>query len=72
MAAIEVRKREGESSGSLIYRFTKRAQHSGIIREAKKRRFHARPVSRLKRRASAIHRFRKREDFERMKKLGLV
>lgn len=69
---MEVRKKENESASSLIYRFTKKTQQSGILKEAKKRRFHSRPVSRIKRKFSAIHRAHKRADFERAKKLGLV
>ncbi|MEK7555163.1 MAG: hypothetical protein AAB518_04240 [Patescibacteria group bacterium] len=69
---MEVRKRSSESSSSLIYRFTRRTQQSGISREARRRRFHARPESRLRRRLSALHRAKKRKDFERAKKLGIA
>ena len=69
---MEVRKREGESSSSLIYRFTRRAQQTGVIREAKKRRFHKRPISRAKRRSSALHRVHRRVEFQRAKKLGIA
>ncbi len=69
---MEVRKRSTESSSSLIYRFTRRTQQSGIIREARRRRFRARPESQLHRRLSALHRAKKREDFERAKKLGIA
>jgi len=67
---MEIRKRENESSTSLIYRFTKKVQQSGVLREAKKRRFHARPESRIKRKQSALHRAKKKVEFERSKKLG--
>ncbi len=69
---VEIKKREGESSSSLIYRFTKKVQQSGVFREIKKRRFHERPVSRIKRRLSALHRTGKRVEFERAKKLGIT
>lgn len=69
---IEVRKKEGESTGSLIHRFTKRMQQSGVLKEAKRRRFQHRPANRLKRRRSALHREQKRSEVERMKKLGLL
>jgi ribosomal protein S21 len=55
----------------MIYRFTKKAQQSGVIREAKRRRFEVRPLSRVKIRLSAIHRARKRTEFERLRKLGI-
>ena len=69
---MQVKKRENETSSSLIYRFTKRVQQSGILKEAKKRRFHKRPETRIKRRLSAIHRAGKKKEFERAKKFGLV
>ncbi len=69
---MEVKKRENETASSLIYRFTKRTQQSGILREVKKRRFETRSISRLKRRRSAIHRAEKRVEFVRAKKLGIL
>lgn len=67
---MEVRKKEGEAVGSLIYRFLKRVQQSGVLREAKKRRFRGRPQNRLKRKISALHREQKKKELERAKKLG--
>jgi ribosomal protein S21 len=69
---IEVRKKEGESASTMIYRFTKRIQHSGVLKEAKKRRFSRRPINRNKRRLSALHRETKKKEVERMRKLGLL
>lgn len=69
---MEVKKKEGESVSSMIYRFTKRTQQTGILKEAKKRRFYERPVSRVKRKLSALHRARKKDEFEKDKKLGLI
>ncbi len=70
--AIEVRKREGEAGAALLYSFTRRVKRSGILKEMRSRKFRARPVSRIKRRSSAIHREEKRVEVERMKKLGLL
>jgi ribosomal protein S21 len=70
--AIEVRKKEGESGNSLLYSFTRRVKRSGILKEVRKRKFHSRTTSRIKRRLSAIHRDAKRVEVERMKKLGLL
>ena len=69
---MEVKRREGESIGSFIYRFTKKIQRSGVLREAKKRRFFERPVSKRKRRLSAIHREKKRLEREKLRKLGKI
>ncbi|MBI2025109.1 MAG: 30S ribosomal protein S21 [Candidatus Harrisonbacteria bacterium] len=69
---MEVRKKENETTNTLIYRFLKRVQHSGVLREAKKRRFHDRPANRLKRRLSALHRENKKREVEKAKKLGIL
>lgn len=68
--SIEVRRKEGESAGTLIYRFTKKIQQSGVLKEAKRRRFHRRAINRSKRRLSALHRETKKKEIERAKKLG--
>jgi ribosomal protein S21 len=69
---IEVRKKEGESGNSLLFSFTKRVKRSGILREMRKRKFHTRSVSRVKRKLTAIHRDEKKKEVERQKKLGLL
>lgn len=69
---IEVRKKEGESTSALHFRFSKKIKRSGIMKELKKRRFHDRPVSRRSRRISAGHRDTRRKEVERLKKLGLM
>ena len=46
--AIEARKREGESGNALLYTFTRKVKRSGILKEVRHRKFHDRPVSRLK------------------------
>lgn len=69
---MEIRRKEGESPTALIYRFSKRVKQSGIIREAKKRRFYSRSKNRRARRLSALHRETKRQEIERLKKLGLL
>ncbi len=70
--SVEVRKKEGESASSLLYRFTKKVQQSGVLKEAKKRRFHKRAVSGLKRKLSALHRVEKKVEMDRMRKLGIT
>lgn len=67
---MEIRKKEGEATGSLIFRFIKKVQQTGVLREAKKRRFHGRPINRLKRRLSALHREVKKKEVEKARKLG--
>ena len=70
--AIEVRKKDGESPNAILYNFTRRVKRSGILKEVRSRKYHDRPMSRIKSRASAIHREEKKADIERQKKLGLI
>ena len=69
---VEVKKDEGESFGSLIYRFNKKIQQSGVLREARRRRFRVRQENKNQRRFSALRREEKRLVMEKAKKLGKV
>jgi ribosomal protein S21 len=69
---ILVKKKEGESVGSLIFRFSKKVQHSGVLLEAKKRRFKKRTQSARSTHASALHRLAKKAEYDKMRKEGLI
>lgn len=69
---MELKRREGESMGSFLHRFTKKVRQSGILREAKKRRFKNREPSKIKKRFSALYREKKKKEVERAKKMGLL
>lgn len=67
---IEIKRKEGESANSFIYRFTKKIQQAGILKEAKNRRFYKRPSNKTGKRASAAYRAAKQKEMERQRKLG--
>ncbi len=69
---IIVKKKETESAGSLIFRFTKKVQQSGVLMEAKKRRFKKRPPNNRARHLSALHRIAKKAEYDKKKKEGLM
>jgi ribosomal protein S21 len=69
--ATGVRKKEGESVNSLIYRFTKKVQQSGILREYKKRRFTSRRPNFTKIKQSKLYKLKRTADIERARKLGV-
>ncbi|MBI4991741.1 MAG: 30S ribosomal protein S21 [Candidatus Harrisonbacteria bacterium] len=69
---MQVRKKDGENISSLLYRFSKKIQQSGILKEAKKRRFYKRSQNRNKLRLAAKYRAEKVKETERAKKLGLL
>jgi len=67
---MELKRREGESVSAFLYRFSKKMQQSGVLKEAKKRRTRGRAVNKNKRRVGAIYRDEKRVEIETAKKLG--
>jgi len=69
---MEIRKKEGEAASSLVYRFNKRVQQSGIIKEVKKRRFKKRVESKIKKRISAIYKNTKLKEVQKLRKLGKI
>ncbi len=69
---MEIKRREGESVSAFLYRFSKKVQQSGVLREAKKRKHRRRPISKLKKRLSALHREQKKKEIEKMKKMGTL
>ena len=69
---IKVRKREGESVNTLLYRFNKRVQQSGLVREVRKRQFRKRVENRRKRKDSALYRRDKEVTMAHDRKFGLV
>ena len=69
---IEVRRKQGESTNALMFNFSKRIKRSGVLKEARRRLFHERPVSRIKRKVSAIHRSNKKKEIDRARKLGVM
>jgi len=67
---INLKKKDGESNSSLIYRFTKKVMQSGVIRQAKGNRYYDRNVNRNKRRISALQRGKRKEEIKRAKRMG--
>ncbi len=67
---IEVRKKEGETPGSFLFRFGKRVKQSGVLKEVRKRKHRGRSQNRAKRRASALYREKRAQEFKRAKKYG--
>ena len=69
---VKVVKKEGESSSAMMYRFSKKIQQGGVLKEAKKRRFSERPKNRNKRRILALKRESKKAEISYKKKWGLL
>ena len=67
---IEVKKNPNENNSSVLRRFSRRIQESGIIRKAKGGRYNVRKESKLKVKKSALKRRARRIQIEQLKKLG--
>jgi ribosomal protein S21 len=69
---IEIKRKEGESINAFLYRFTKKIQRSGIIKESKKKRFHGRGQNERGRKESALYRINKKIETEKLKRWGKI
>jgi len=67
---IEVRKNPNENNSSVLRRFSRKIQESGIVRKVKGARYNVRKESRLKVKNSALKRIARRIEIEHLKKLG--
>lgn len=67
---IQVTKNPNENNASILRRFSRRIQESGIIRNVKKNRYNTRQESKLKLKRSALKKMDRRKEIERLKKLG--
>ena len=67
---VEVKRRDGESFESLLRRFNRKIQQSGVLVRARKIQFYEPPKSRNLARVSARRRAELSEQREALKKLG--
>ena len=67
---LEVKKKDNESFESLIRRFTRKTIQSGKLIQAKKVRFHQKPISKRAQKASAIRRGEIKSEREYLRKIG--
>jgi len=67
---IEVKKKDRETAESLIRRFSRRVQQSGILVHARKARFRLEEKSRRKKREEALYKLKIRKEIDRAKKMG--
>lgn len=69
---IDVKKNPNENNASVLRRFSRRVQESGIIHKVKGARYNERQESKLKMKKSALKRIQKRKEIEVLKKLGKI
>lgn len=68
--AIEVKKKEKETAASLLRRFSRRVQQSGILLRARQNRFYRSPKSKRQKKVDALRRATSKKERERLIKLG--
>ena len=67
---VELKKNPSENAMSLIRRFSRKIQESGIIQKVKGKRYNDRPLSKLAEKNMTLRRIARRVEVERLKKLG--
>lgn len=70
--ALEVKRKPKESVQSLVYRFTKAVQQSGILLRARERMYKVREKSENLKREAALRREEMKKKYEKLKKLGKI
>lgn len=69
---VYVTKKENETSSALVRRFMQRVQASGVLREAKKKKFFRGTENRNMRREAAIEREKKTAKYRKLWKMGKI
>lgn len=72
MINVQVAKNPNENSGSVMRRFTKRVQGSGILRRARGLRYFTRSKSRNFQKMAKIESLKRGENYREQAKLGLL
>jgi len=67
---IEVKKKDRESSESLIRRFSRKVQQSGVLVQARKSRFRTEDKTKREVREGAMYRTKVKKIVDHLKKLG--
>ena len=69
---VEVRRKDNEGTESLVRRFSRKVQQSGVLLQAKKIRFHTQKKNRRQVREEAQRRTELQAERERLIKLGEI
>lgn len=67
---IHIKRKEKETTESLIRRFSRRVQQSGVLRQVRKLRYRTLEKSKLARRDEALYKVKIRKEIDKLKKLG--
>lgn len=67
---VEIEKNSNESASSVLRRFTKRMQESGVLNRVRSLRYNERQLSKYKTKMKTLESLKKREEREKLAKLG--
>ena len=70
--SLQAKKQEKENSQSLMRRFRKKVKQSGVLRKARKNRFHEPSKSRPMKKKAALRRETLKKEYKRLEKMGLL
>jgi ribosomal protein S21 len=69
---IEVSKNPNENNASILRRFSRKVQESGIIQKVKKNRYNERALSKLKVKQGTLKKLGRRKEIDKLRKLGKI
>jgi ribosomal protein S21 len=69
---LKVQRKEKENNNSIVHRFTRSVIQSGIIKEARKRKFRLRPISKMAKKRIALRKVRAKAEYEKKLKTGEI
>ena len=72
MINIEVKRKEGEHNTSILRRFTRKVQGSGILPRVRGIRYESRPETKFRRKKKTVKALRFAENLEKQIKLGKI
>ncbi len=72
MNKVEVKRRENESVGGLLRRFTRKIQRSGILIDIRSKQYRERSKSEYKERREALRRIAWQKEMAYLRKLGKI
>lgn len=69
---VEIRKRDNESTGSLLRRFTRAVKLSSFLSRARGRRYYESPKSEFQKKKEALRKVGWQKEMDKMRKLGKI
>ncbi|MCB9806191.1 30S ribosomal protein S21 [Candidatus Nomurabacteria bacterium] len=69
---VEIKRKKNENNGSILKRFTRRVQESGVLSKVRSLRYLERSPSEFTRKKNKLRSIEKRENVQEMIKLGKI